>query len=100
MFLDGPQAKARDAVHLLFAGEKVTSDQPTPSPRLAESELDNGVRIVSLDALVRMKLNSYRRKDQVHLLDMLDVGLIDRAWLDRVPAELRERLRELLDNPD
>ena len=25
MFLDGPNAKARDAVHVIFAGEKVRS---------------------------------------------------------------------------
>jgi hypothetical protein len=33
--------------------------------------------VLSLDSLVRMKLNSYRRTDRVHLLDLLNVGLID-----------------------
>src|SRR3954467_6121837 len=28
MFLDGPEAKARDAVHILFAGERVRSEDP------------------------------------------------------------------------
>ena len=28
MFLDGPGTKARDAVHVLFAGEKVRPDDP------------------------------------------------------------------------
>jgi hypothetical protein len=32
MFLDGPDAKARDAVHILFAGEKVKQDSIEPSP--------------------------------------------------------------------
>jgi hypothetical protein len=47
-----------------------------------------------------MKLTSFRRKDQVHLQDMLDVGLIDETWLERFPAELRVRLQELIDTPD
>src|SRR6185437_12971990 len=32
MFLDGPEAKARDAVHLVFASEKVRPDYPTTAP--------------------------------------------------------------------
>jgi hypothetical protein len=47
-----------------------------------------------------MKLTSFRLKDKVHLLDMLDVGLIDEAWCDRLPSELAARLRELVASPD
>lgn len=32
MFLDGPSAKARDAVHVIFAGEKVRPEDAVPSP--------------------------------------------------------------------
>ena len=56
--------------------------------------------MLTLDALVRMKLTSFRLKDRVHLIDMLDVGLIDQSWCDRLPAELAERLQELIDNPN
>ncbi len=38
MFLDGPDAKARDAVHVLFAGEKVRPEDPLPTPDVTESE--------------------------------------------------------------
>src|ERR1700756_4170990 len=38
MFLDGPDAKARDAVHIVFAGEKVRQEDPSPSPSVTESE--------------------------------------------------------------
>ncbi|MGI6414297.1 MAG: hypothetical protein ACOX1P_01410 [Thermoguttaceae bacterium] len=31
--------------------------------------------------------------------EMLDTGLIDDAWLDRIPRELRPRLQELIDTP-
>jgi hypothetical protein len=57
-------------------------------------------RAISLNALVRMKLTSHRLKDQVHIQDMIDVGLIDDAWPQRLPPELAERLRQLLANPE
>lgn len=33
MFLDGPNAKARDAVHIVFAGERVRAEDIIPAPR-------------------------------------------------------------------
>jgi hypothetical protein len=100
MFLDGPDAKARDAIHIVFAGEKVQSDYVLSAPNVDESERDASFRIVSLDALVRMKLTSFRNRDRMHLVDLIDVGLLDAAWLSRLPAELAPRLQQLLDNPD
>src|SRR4051794_33758152 len=68
MFLDGPGAKARDAVHVLFAGEKVRPDDPVPAPDVSESEDVQQHRTLRLEALVRMKLTAFHRKDQMHLL--------------------------------
>ncbi len=100
MFLDGPDAKARDAVHIVFAAEKVRPDYAAPAPDVSESEETETFRLLSLDALVRMKLTSFRDKDRVHLRDLIDVGLIDNTWLERVPASLHPRLRQLLENPE
>jgi hypothetical protein len=100
MFLDGPEAKARDAVHIIFAGEKVRPVDTVPAPSVTESQEMHPIRVVAFESLVRMKLTSFRRKDQVHILDMIDVGLLDETWLSRLPAELAPRLRELLENPD
>jgi hypothetical protein len=102
MFLDGPDAKAREAVHVLYAGEKVRDEYLLPAPDVVESEhaRDRQVQVLSLEALVRMKLTSYRDKDRTHLRDMIDVGLIDESWCSRFPAGLASRLRELLENPD
>jgi hypothetical protein len=100
MLLDGPDAKARDAVHLVFAGEKVRPEYLLPTPDVAESEPSPCFRLLSLEALVRMKLTSFRRKDQMHLLDILEIGLIDATWQSRFPPELAGRLRELIENPD
>jgi hypothetical protein len=100
MFLDGPDAKARDAVHIVFAAEKVRPDYAAAAPDVSESEETETFRLLSLDALVRMKLTSFRDKDRVHLRDLIDVGLVDKSWLERVPTALRTRLQELLDNPE
>jgi Uncharacterised nucleotidyltransferase len=100
MFLDGPGAKARDAVHILFAGEKVRSDDSVPAPLVSESEIVGAHHVVAFGSLVRMKLTSFRRKDQVHIQDMIDVGLVDASWLPGLPPELSVRLKELLDDPE
>jgi hypothetical protein len=100
MFLDGPGAKARDAVHVIFSGEKVRPEYVAPVPDVAESVSFKSYRVLSLEAVVRMKLTSNRRKDQVHLLDMLGVGLIDATWPARYPPELAARLQHLIDTPD
>src|SRR2546430_14588230 len=100
MFLDGPDARARDAVHLVFAGEKVRSDAISASPDVTDSEATESFRLVTLKALVRMKLTSFRDKDRTHLRDLIDVGLIDASWCPRLPAELGPRLRSLLDTPE
>ncbi|MGH2571799.1 MAG: hypothetical protein ACRDGR_11265, partial [bacterium] len=100
MFLDGPAAKARDAVHVVFANEKVREEYVLPAPDVDESERSEGVSVLSLEALARMKLTSFRDRDRVHLRDMLDVGLLDETWRDRFPRELAVRLQELIDHPD
>ncbi len=100
MFLDGPGAKARDAVHVVFANEKVREEYLLPTPDVGESEISDNKRILSLEALVRMKLTSYRRKDQVHLMDMIELGLIDSTWPNRLDPSLNKRLQELIDDPN
>jgi len=47
-----------------------------------------------------MKLTSFCDKARVHLRDLIDVGLVDESWLEKMPATLRPRLRQLLENPD
>ena len=55
---------------------------------------------MGLQALVTMKLNSYRDKDRMHLRDMIDVELIDETWPAKFPPPLNERLQAVLDTPD
>jgi hypothetical protein len=89
MFLDGPGTKARDAVHILYAGEKVRTDSVAASPDVSAAvpSLD-GHQVIGLEPLVVMKLTSYRDKDRTHLRDLLDVELIDATWPARLPPPL------------
>lgn len=100
MFLDGPGAKARDAVRVVWAGEKVRDEYVSPAPEVSQANEEGEFAVLDLEALVRMKLTSFRRKDQVHLLDMIDVGLLDASWPQKFSSELAQRLQELLDNPE
>ncbi len=100
LFLDGPTASARDAVHVVFAGEKVRPDYLGPAPGVADSEPAGPIRVLSLPALVTMKLTSFRDRDRVHLRDLIDVGLVDETWLEDLEPALAARLRQLLDTPD
>jgi hypothetical protein len=99
MFLDGPKAKARDAVHVIFAGERVRADDLAPAPEVGESESTPSFRVAALEPLVKMKLTSFRDKDRTHLRDMIDVGILDETWLPRLPSELSARLKILFDTP-
>lgn len=100
MFLDGPDAKARDAVHVVFAGKKVREEYSEAVPDIDQFEWIEDARTLPFERLIKMKLTSFRRKDQVHLLDMISIGLIDSTWLDRFSLELKLRLQELLEDPD
>ena len=79
MFLDGPESKPSEAVHIIFAGEKVKTSDLQPTPSVQESDREGSFTVISLEALVGMKLTSFRRKDQTHLEDMVSVGLISRV---------------------
>jgi len=100
MFLDGPEGNPREAIHLVFAGEQVREGEPQSNPTLGDSAPVDDFKTIGLETLVKMKLNSFRLKDRVHLIDMLDVGLIDKGWVTRLPDALGARLQRLIDDPD
>ena len=77
MFRDGAEGKPSEAVHLLFAGEKVRPDHLLPAPEIQTVSDPGNFPVIALESLVLMKLMSNRRKDQVHVQDMIGVGLID-----------------------
>jgi hypothetical protein len=100
MFLDGPNAKPSESVHLIFAGEKVREHEPLASPDIDTVDDPAGFHVLKLESLVAMKLLSNRDKDKTHVRDMIGIGLIDQSWVARLPAVLRERLQQILDTPE
>lgn len=100
LFLDGPDGKPRDAVHILMANEKVRPDYAMAAPDVSESQTIGSFRVISFDTLMQMTLTSFCSEDCMHIRDMLDVGLIDASWPARLPPELASRLQQLIDTPE
>jgi hypothetical protein len=76
MLVRAGKASARSAVHRIFAGEKVRPEYPEPTPELGACRTVKGLRVMPLDRLVHMKLTSFRAKDEAHLKDLDEAGLI------------------------
>src|SRR5271157_5867470 len=98
MLLYGATESAKNAVHLIFSGEKVRPNQATPNPPiLPEKKVIHGreVLVVPVADLVRMKLSSYRDKDRVHIRSMDAAGLITREVEEGLPDELHSRLQHV-----
>ena len=63
---------------------------PLPAPGVGRvGSRQTSFRVVALESLLRMKLTSFRSKDRTHILDMIDVGLVDESWLPRLPVRSR-----------
>jgi len=99
MFLDSADSKLRDAVHIVFANEKVRPHEAMANPDVTDSEKTPQFTVLSLEAVVRIKLTAFRDKDRTHLRDLIEVGLVDAEWLGKLPRELADRLKQLLDTP-
>ena len=100
IFLDGQHGKAREAIHIVFANESLRHAADTPAPDVTESEPGVEFPVVTLVAVVRMKLVANRDKDRLHLRDLAEVGQIDATWPARFPPALAERLQAVLDTPN
>ncbi|MFN7877782.1 MAG: hypothetical protein ACK5PB_20855 [Pirellula sp.] len=100
MFPEGKGDSVRFAIHVEIANRMVKENDFEPNPDVEPSEYGDGIRTLPLERLVRMKLNSFRLKDRVHILDMIDVGLVDDGWIAKFPNPLGDRLKSLLENPD
>jgi hypothetical protein len=78
----------------------VRAHEALPNPGVYDSVESGGVRVISLEAVVEVKLLMFRCIDRVHLRDMLDVGLVDESWCAKYPDELAARLKHLIDTPE
>lgn len=95
MLVQKGQPSARRAVHMLFEGEKVRPVDPAPIPGLGEGRRIRGIPVTPIENLVTMKLISFRLKDQTHLKDLDEQGLITPEVEAVLPPLLRERLAQV-----
>jgi hypothetical protein len=94
MLVQTAGASVRRAVHLVFAGEKVRPDYPEAAPDLSSGHTVQGVRLIPLADLVRMKLTSFRAKDEAHIKDLDQAGLLTAEIEGGLSGVLRQRLRQ------
>ena len=87
--------RARSAIHLIFAGEKVRPEYAEAVPASEPDRTQEGILIAPVADLVRMKLTSYRLKDRVHIQDLDAVGLINSEIEAGLTEVLRLRLTEV-----
>lgn len=100
MFMDADGGTPRNAIHLLYANELIKPRDILPVPDVEESQQLDRTRFLKLQALVRYKLVSHRLKDQVHLQDLISLGLVDSTWLESLHPSLADRLKAILDHPE
>ena len=94
-----PNQELAEAVHLLFANEKTRAAQVFPNPDVHPetkhlSEFGMSVPVVRLPDLVRMKLTSFRPKDETHIEILDECGLISPELAASLPDILKTRLEE------
>ncbi len=95
MLLYGESNSARNAVHLLSAGERVKDTQLEAHPNIRPVRAGlhgQDFLVVPVVDLVRMKLSSNRDKDRVHVRGMDAAGLITKEMEQALNDDLRFRL--------
>jgi hypothetical protein len=98
MLMPRGETQTRNAVHLIFSGEKVTRNQAIANPPLRPEHLSiHGVEIAVIPVmdLVQMKLGNNRDIDRVHVRDLDSVGLITPEVEGFLSPALRLRLQEI-----
>jgi hypothetical protein len=80
----------------VFVREKVRPEYVEPIPPFSEPvRTVEGVLLAPIADLVRMKLTSFRLKDQVHIQDLDHAGLITTEIEAALPEILRARLAQV-----
>lgn len=98
VLLDRERPRPSAGVHLLIACELIRRGGDRYFPDVTESVRSTaGFRVIELLPLTRMKLEAHRLMDQVHLQDLLRLGLITPEIARALPDDLLDRLRAIRD---
>jgi hypothetical protein len=94
MLVQTGEPSFRRAVRLVFAGEKVRQEYREPAPELGPCRTIQQIRIIPLADLIRMKLTSFRAKDEAHINDLDEAGLNTPEIESGLSPALLERLAQ------
>ena len=94
MLVQKDEPSARRAVHLIFEGEKVRPEYAEAVPSLGSGQTIQEIPVIGLADLVRMKLTSFRAKDEAHVRDLDEQHLITAEIEATLPPLLKERLAQ------
>ena len=95
MLVQSGKPSGRRAIHMVFTGEKVRQEYTEPVPELGRPRTLHGIRLIGLAELVRMKLTSFRLRDQTHLKDLDEAGLLTPDVESDLSPLLVERLSQV-----
>lgn len=96
MLVDAGTPRASTAVHLVFINEKVRAEYLEPVPGFSEpTRTEEGILLAPVQDLVKMKLTSFRMKDQLHIKDLDSARLITPEIEASLSETLRARLAEV-----
>ena len=96
MLVDAEVPRASTAVHMVFINEKVRAEYLDAVPGFSEpTRTEEGILLAPVADLVRMKLTSFRMKDQLHLKDLDSARLITAEIEASLPEVLRARLDDV-----
>jgi hypothetical protein len=96
MLVDAKKPRATTAVHMVFVNEKVRADYLEAVPGFSEpSRTEEGILVAPVADLVKMKLTSFRMKDQLHLKDLDSARLITPEIEVSLSEPLLARLAEV-----
>ncbi len=96
MLVDAEKPRVRSAIHLVFVGEKVRPEHVEAAPDFSEPVNSiEGTLVAPVADLVRMKLTSFRLRDQVHIQDMDSVELITPEIENALSETLLRRLDQV-----
>ncbi len=100
IFLTRSTQKERSAVRLWFADERVRASNIYLHPKLSDVVTLEGMPVLALEPLVRIKLDAWRLVDKVQLEDLAAAKLIDRSWGERFCPVLAARLHEFFETTE
>jgi hypothetical protein len=81
---EGSERKVKNCIHLVYSGEKIKENT---LPKLEYAEF-KGMKVATIDNLVRMKVAAARLKDGEHLQDLINAGYTTKSKVMKLAEKM------------